>query len=445
MFPSRLPLLLSLSTLALGLSAAAPAGAAPLDRIPEPTAPGPYIVVYESGVADPLEKTRGVERRLGVRSRARFSRAVEGFAGTLTPRQVRALGDDPQVAYIAPDRPRSIAGSVALRSGETAPTGTRRIGAATTSTTREAATAGVAVVDTGVDLDHPDLAVGAGRDCTGTGSADDDNGHGTHVAGSIGARNTGAGVVGVAPGTTIHPVKVLDAAGGGTDSEVICGLDWVAGNARALRIGVANLSLGGPGVDDGACGARAFDPLHAAICKLTDGGVNVVVAAGNENVDLGGVAPAAYPEVLTVAAMSDSDGVRGGTGGTSACGRPDDTFADFSNYATAAADAAHTIAAPGVCITSTARGGGYARMSGTSMAAPHVAGIVASCLGEAGAAGPCTGLTPGAVIAKLRGDARDRLARDPASGFAGDPSRPVDGRVYGPLAWAGSASTSPSS
>jgi len=431
------------------LAAAGPsgAGAAPASTggTPAPAQAGDYIVVYEPDTAEPLAETRRLERRHGVRSRQRFARAVKGFAARLTPGQVEDVAADPDVAYVAPDRPRGIVGSVALRAGETAPTGTRRSEAATTSATREAATSGVAVIDTGVDLDHPDLTVADGRDCTGTGSADDDNGHGTHVAGSIGAANTGAGVVGIAPGTTIHPVKVLDAQGSGSDSSVICGLDWVAANAASLDIRVANLSLGGPGSDDGACGSRGFDPLHAAICRVTARGVSVVVAAGNEAVDLGGSAPATYSEVLTVTAMADSDGAPGGDGGTSPCGERDDAFASFSNYATDVADADHTIAAPGACITSTYPDGGYARMSGSSMAAPHVAGVIASCLGEAGEAGPCADLTPAEIVVKLRADAGARTAQDPAYGFLGDPARPAPGRSYGPLVWQGSATTATSS
>ena len=226
-------LLLALVAVLLGSTAAASAPGMP-ERIPVPERPGPFIVVYETDTADPLAKTRGLERRLGVRSSQRFERAVKGFAADLTPAQVEQLGADPGVAYVAPDRPRRIAASVALRAGETAPSGARRTAAASSTATREAATSGVAVIDTGVDLDHPDLSVGPGRDCTAAGSADDLNGHGTHVAGTVGARNTGAGVVGIVPGTTIHPVKVLDAQGAGRDSQVICGLDWVYANRGTI-------------------------------------------------------------------------------------------------------------------------------------------------------------------------------------------------------------------
>jgi subtilisin family serine protease len=108
----------------------------------------------------------------------------------------------------------------------------------------------------------------------------------------------------------------------------------------------------------------------------------------------------------------------------------DDRYAAFSTYA-AAADAAHTIAAPGTCITSDRRGGGTAVYYGTSQAAPHVAGVVATCIGSAGTPGPCAGLTPAAVIAKVRGDSA--AAATATNGFAGDLLRPVTGRTYGPL------------
>src|SRR3954453_12475418 len=153
----------------------------------------------------------------------RYSRAVKGFAAALTAPQVRALRADPAVAAVSPDRVVHAAGAVALATGETAPDGVERLGAASPTTARQASTANVAVIDTGVDLTHPDLNVVSGTNCVSPGDpADDGYGHGTHVAGTIGARNDGAGVVGVAPGTRIFAVKVLDDNGAGSWSSVIC-------------------------------------------------------------------------------------------------------------------------------------------------------------------------------------------------------------------------------
>ena len=156
-------------------------------------------------------------------------------------------------------------------------------------------------------------------------------------------------------------------------------------------IKVANLSLGGTGVN----GA-----LNSAISKSVASGVTYTVAAGNSGTHIAGAIPANHPEVLTVTAMSDNDGKAGGTGGPPTCrpGESDDKYATFSNFAVSAADQNHTIAAPGVCIRSDWYNGGDNTISGTSMAAPHVAGAVALCINSGGVGGPCAALGPAEII-----------------------------------------------
>ncbi len=260
-----------------------------------------------------------------------------------------------------------------------ASTGLRRIGASTDgihqTLANKGAGIGVAVVDTGVDLTHPDLApVVDGVSCvSGVPSSADDNGHGSHVAGIIAARDNGIGTVGVAPAATLYSVKVLNSSGTGSWSDVICGIDWVIQNAKnadgSQRIQVMNLSLGGSGSSDNNCGNTDNDPLHQAICAARDAGITIVTAAGNSGTSVSTTVPAAYSDaVITVSALTDTDGGAGGLG-TAASFGADDDFASFSAYGSAV-----TVGAPGVAIYSTYRNDGYVTMSGTSMAAPFVTG-----------------------------------------------------------------------
>jgi subtilisin len=426
----------------LAIPAAAPAAAAPSTRAAE-RIPGRWIVVYRDVVSHPAAKTERLERARGFQARYRYGTALKGFAARLTDRQVAELQADPDVAFVSPDRPVHATASVPLAAGDSAPAGVRRIDAGTTTAAREASGVTVAVIDTGIDLGHPDLNAVDGRNCVGSGPAQDDEGHGTHVAGSIGARNNGAGVVGVAPGTKLYAVKVLDATGSGSWSQIICGIDWVTATRTdadpANDVAVANMSLGGSGAAIASC-ATTTDAMHRAICASTAAGVLYVVAAGNDGWDFDYASvpdvPAAYPEVLTVTAMGDSDGAGGATGAAPSCrtGEADDRYASFSNFPATAAGLAHAIAGPGVCVVSTARGGGYETMSGTSMATPHVAGVAALCLAEGGQAGLCAGLTPAQVIAQLRGEADGRTRALATYGFIGDPLRPVNGFSFGFLA-----------
>jgi subtilisin family serine protease len=388
---------------------------------------GDYIVVLKPGVSS---QAVAAARAYGASISHRYSAALSGYAARLSDQALAHVRSDPRVAFVSADQ--TVEATATLAPGESVPTGIRRSGNADSGSAQPAASVNVAVIDTGIDLTHPDLNAVAGTNCVTTGaSPQDDNGHGTHVSGTIGARNTGSGVVGVAPGTRLYAVKVLNRRGSGTWSQVICGIDWVTAHAASLDIRVASMSLGGSGSTDGNCGKSNGDALHLAICDSTAAGITYVVAAGNSAANLATSVPAAYPEAVTVTAVSDSDGLPGGTGGPPTCrtGEQDDRYASFSNYASSSDSTAkaHTVAAPGVCILSTWKGGGYATISGTSMATPHVSGGVALCISQ----GRCIpGGNPADIIGAIQ-------TTDSSKGFTGDPNRAVSGRYYGYVIWGG--------
>ena len=226
-------------------------------------------------------------------------------------------------------------------------------------------------------------------------------------AGTIAALDNNQGVVGVAPRAKLWSVRVLDNNGNGSWSSVICGIDFVTSEAPANGgpITLANMSLGGAGTSDNNCGNTNNDALHQALCRSRDAGVTYVVAAGNDGADASLSVPAAYDDaVITVSALADSDGAAGGLGAATSYG-VDDTFASFSNYGSVV-----DLAAPGVNIYSTYKGGAYATMSGTSMATPHVTGAAALYLAA----------HPGATWTQVR-DGLKALAEPLGSGHT-DPS-----------------------
>ncbi len=336
---------------------------------PKPAEARTYIVTLEAG-ANAAAEARASGGAVG----HVYRHALNGFSATLAPQSVAALSRNPRVLSIVEDQVVTLdakpcpnppcgggGGGGGGQPSQVVPTGIARIGGPKTGTIN----VDVAVIDTGISS-HPDLTIQGGVNCSTGKSYNDGHGHGTHVAGTIGATNDSIGVVGVAPGARLWAVRVLNNAGSGSWASIICGLDWVTANKGIIE--VANMSLGGSG-SDGGCSSH---PLHQAICNTVNAGVTVVVAAGNESDNAANHVPAAYDEVITVSALADFNGAPGGGAAATCRSDVDDTFADFSNYG---ADV--DLIAPGVCILSTWTSGGYNTISGTSMASPHVAGAAA--------------------------------------------------------------------
>ena len=337
--------------------------------------PGSYIVVYNNSngkiaplakVKSPLEYNRQMNdlkskfvsefKSFGIKDTEitrTFGHVLNGFTANLTDDQVNTLRKDPRVKSIEQDMTISISpfkgkpgGGGGTSSGQQVPYGTIRVNGGITDPGNNTAW----VIDSGIDLDHPDLNVDVARSISfltgggGADSPDDQNGHGTHVAGTIGALNNDIGSLGVAPGKLVVAVRVLDRRGSGSISGVIAGVDYVKANGE--NGDVANMSLGG-GV------STALD--NAVLVASSN--VKFVLAAGNSSNNANNHSPARVngTNIYTISAMNDRD-----------------NWASFSNYGNPPID----YCAPGVSIYSTWKDGGYNTISGTSMAAPHAAGVL---------------------------------------------------------------------
>jgi subtilisin family serine protease len=295
-----------------------------------------------------------------------YGAALRGFSARVPSHAVAALERNPLVVRVEPDTVHSIQQQIV-------PTGIDRSEVdrnptVSTDGTGVTVDADVAIIDTGILAAHPDLNVAGGYNATliplGWG---DDNGHGTHVAGTVAARDDGQGVVGVAPGARVWAVKVCNVLGFCLASDIIAGIDWVAQrkSSGAIDFVAANFSISS--ADSNNSCASPADSTHQAICGLVGSGVSFVMAAGNDN-----RLKVPYPVAFSVSAVADFDGRSGGLGSQTCRADTDDTLADFSNYGSGV-----DIAAPGVCILSAWNDGGYSTISGTSMATPHVTGAVA--------------------------------------------------------------------
>ncbi|MFD5388861.1 S8 family serine peptidase [Streptomyces sp. NPDC127074] len=383
----RAGILLGLSLVAAGVGVAPGMGATQQQPAQKR---GDYIVVLKDGKAAAADPVSVVDGMNGVTLGSVYDSAVHGFSAKLTSQAVYALRTDPAVAYVERDGVGHKAGArlaheAAPKAGQQLPNGVKRVG----TTQNKALKVGdgadqrvdvdVAVLDTGIDKDHPDLNVVRSVNCSGVekcveNSGEDGDGHGSNVAGVIGELDNKTGYTGVAPGARLWSVKTLNDEGSGSSSELVAGLDWVT--AHAGEIEVVNISAG---YDDSS------NAIKDAVGRAVDKGIVVVVSAGNERKDVKNAkyhTPADVPDAITVSAISDGDGKPGGQGEFGWCNKKnrnkdDSLWIDYVNGGGSDFGRGVDIAAPGDCIQSTFKNGEYSNYSGTSQAAPHVAGAAA--------------------------------------------------------------------
>lgn len=328
--------------------AASPAQAAPGEKIA-----GSYICVFKNdrvAKADVASKANAAARAHGGAVGHIYQNAIRGFSANMSEQGMNAMRrNNPNIAYCEQDQVMSLVPieaqarpSEIVAQAETIPWGITRVNGGASGAGKTAW-----VIDSGIQTTHPDLVVDKARGRYWAGrSVEDENGHGTHVAGTIAAKGgNGIGVIGVAAGATVVPIRVLDRRGSGSNSGVIAGVDYVAGAGKAGD--VANMSLGG-GVSTA---------LDNAVIAAAAKGIVFSLAAGNETDNANNHSPARAngTNVYTISAF-DSAG----------------KLASFSNVGNPPVD----FSEPGVSIYSTYKGSGYATLSGTSMAAPHFAGIM---------------------------------------------------------------------
>ena len=342
--------------------------------------PNQYIIEFNDTEEDVVTKAVKLANKHGLHNLNIYNHVLKGAQVIIPPGKEKDLQNDPDVKNLvqdftisANDKPSEpgnpgMGGGSTTSSGQIIPTGINLIDAEL-NTTNEGSGVKVAVLDTGIDFSHPDLMVNISlsKDFTNDGTSGNDNntakgikGHGTHVAGVIAALDNNIGVLGVGSQIALVSVKVLDRTGSGSFGWIIAGLDYVTGTGT---ISVANLSLGAlGGTNPTQSFINASNLLHQAVQRAVNAGVVVVVAAGNESVNVteSNAVPAMYPEAISVSALDDRDGIQG-----------NDKWASFSNFGSEV-----DIIAPGVNILSTALGGGTSSLSGTSFSSPYVAGTV---------------------------------------------------------------------